>query len=230
MTNNTVTLRHTPEEQREPSLVPPVVAAIASLIIPGLGQTLARAIRRGIILFATMVSIVLLLAWRFQRAAPRDSGWVDIIKKAFHLDPFLIVVTIAFILLYLWIAFDAYILAKDRAKTPLGVFVMLFMVFFTLGWQIGQIDLVALFTQLPDAGPALARIAWPWGEAIAYDEEYVTASADVEVPCSDNPPPFNQIIPGEPSLITDPTCGNISEQDGTMPSGMNSANVRVAST
>ena len=96
MTENKIKLGHTPEEQREPSLVPPVIAAIASLIIPGLGQVLGRAVRRGVILFATMITIVFLMAWRFQLAAPRDTGWVNIIKKAFRLDPFLIVVTIAF--------------------------------------------------------------------------------------------------------------------------------------
>ena len=42
-----------------------------------------------------------------------------------------------------------------------------------------------------------------------------SAYADVEVPCSENPPPLNQVIPDEPSLIADPTCGDISEQDGT---------------
>jgi phosphonate transport system permease protein len=214
MTDNRIKLGHTPEDQREPSLVPPVFAAISSLFLPGLGQVLARAVRRGIILFATMISIVFLMAWRFQLAAPRDTGWANIVKKAYLLDPFLIVVTIAFILLYLWIAFDAYAIAKERTKTPIGVFVMMFLVFFTLGWQIGQIDLVALVTQLPDAGPALAKIAWPWEKAIAYDEEYVTAYADVEVPCSENPPPVNQVIPGEPSLIVNPTCGDLSEQDG----------------
>ena len=217
MKNDKIKLGHTPEDLREPSLVPPIIAAIASLIIPGLGQVLARAIRRGAILFATMVSIVLLMGWRFQLAAPRDTGWVNIVKKAFRLDPFLIVVTVAFILLYIWIAFDAYNLAKDPTKTPLGVFVMIFLVFFTLGWQIGQIDLISLFTNLDEAGPALARVAWPWGKAIAYDEEYVTASADIEVPCSQSPPPVNQVIPDQPSLIVNPTCGNLSEQEG--PSG-----------
>ena len=215
MTDKKINLRHKPEEKREPSLVPPIVAAIASLIIPGLGQGLARAVRRGIILFATLLSIVFLMAWRFQLAAPRDTGWANIIKKAFRLDPFLIVVTIVFFLLYLWIAYDAYVLVKDRTKTPLGVFVMMFLVFFTLGWQIGQIDLVSFFSNLDEAGPALAKIAWPWGKAITYDEEYVVAYADVEVPCSENPPPVNQITPGEPSLIVNPTCAITSEQDGT---------------
>jgi phosphonate transport system permease protein len=214
MTNKKIKLGHTPEAVREPSLVPPVIAAIASLILPGLGQVLAREIRRGIILFATMLSIVLLMIWRFQLAAPRDTGWVNIIKKAFRLDPFLIIVTVAFILLYLWIAYDAYVLARDRTRTPLGVFIMLFVVYFTLGWQIGQIDLVSLVSNLDEAGPALAKIAWPWGKAISYDEEYVTAAADIEVPCSENPPPVNQVIPDQPSLIVNPTCGNLSEQDG----------------
>ena len=212
---NKVRLQHTPEGLREPSLVPPVIAGIASLVIPGLGQVLARAVRRGLILFATLVSIVILMGWRFKLAAPRDTGWANIIKKAFRLDPFLIVVTIVFFLLYFWIAYDAYAIAKNRDKTPVGVFVILFVVYFTLGWQIGQIDLVSFVTQLGDAGPALAKIAWPWGKAIAYDEEYVSAAADVEVPCSENPPPVNQVVPDQPSLITIPTCGNLSEQDGT---------------
>ena len=90
MTDTPIKFGHTPEGRREPSLVPPIIAAIASLIIPGLEQVLARATRRGIILFATMISMVFLMAWRFQLAAPRDTGWVNITKKGFHLDPFLI--------------------------------------------------------------------------------------------------------------------------------------------
>ena len=126
--------------------------SIVSLIIPGLGQVLAREIRRGIILFVTFISVVILLTWRFRLAAPRDTGWINIIKKAFRLDPILIVVSIFFILLYLWIAYDAYLIAKHSDRTPMGVFAMIFVMFFGLGWQIGQIDLIALFTQLDDAG------------------------------------------------------------------------------
>jgi phosphonate transport system permease protein len=215
MKNNNIRLRHIPESQRKPSLVPPWLAALASLLIPGLGQGLARDIRRGVILFSTMISIVILLVWRFTLAAPRDTGWVNIIKKAFRLDPFLILVTVFFIILYLWIALDAYMLAKYPQRTPLGVFVMLFVVFFALGWQIGQIDLVAFVTQIDDAGPALARIAWPWEKAITYEEEYVTAYAEIEIPCSENPPQLNVVEGQTPTLVSTPTCGNLSEQDGT---------------
>ncbi len=101
------------------------------------------------------------------------------------------------------------LLQRIVPKLLSGVFVMLFLVYFSLGWQIGQIDLVALVTQVGDAGPALAKIAWPWGKAITYDEEYVVAYADVEVPCSENPPPINRVIPGEASLIVFPTCAEV---------------------
>jgi len=214
MSNQKIKIRHTPEDLREPSLVSAPVAALASLLLPGLGQALGRAVRRGIILLATMVSIVLLLAWRFKLAAPRDTGWINIIKKAYRLDPFLIIVTIFFFLLYFWIAFDAYSLVKEPTKTPLGVFGMIFLVFFALGWQIGQIDLVALVTQIDDAGPALARIAWPWEKAITYPEEYVIGYADIEVPCSENPPAINAVVDDTATLVSTPTCGNLSEQDG----------------
>jgi phosphonate transport system permease protein len=213
--NKKIKLGHVPEDIRKPSLVPPWLAALASLLIPGLGQGLAREIRRGVILFSTMLSIIILMVWRFQLAAPRDTGWVNIIKKALRLDPFLIIVTIFFIVLYLWIALDAYTLVKYPQRTPLGVFVMLFVVYFALGWQIGQIDLVALVTQIDDAGPALARIAWPWEKAITYPEEYVTAYAAIQIPCSENPPEPNTVESQNPTLISTPTCGILSEQDGT---------------
>jgi phosphonate transport system permease protein len=214
MKNNKLKLGHVPQAQRQPSLVPPWGAALASLVIPGLGQGLAREVRRGLILFASLLSIVLLLVWRFKLAAPRDTGWLNIVQKALKLDRFLIVVMVFFFLLYLWIAFDAYSLVRYPNRTPMGVFALLFIVYFALGWQIGQIDLVALVTQIDDAGPALARVAWPWEKAITYEEEYVIAYADIEVPCSENPPVANTLADETPTLIANPTCGNLAEQGG----------------
>ena len=49
MKNNTGKLGHVPEDIREPSLVPAPIAALLSLLIPGLGQGLARSVRRGLI-------------------------------------------------------------------------------------------------------------------------------------------------------------------------------------
>ncbi len=214
MTKDEIKLRHEPEELRKPSLVPPPIAGIASLVIPGLGQVFARAIRRGLILFFSFVTIVGLSVWRFALAAPRDEGWFDIIKKGLYLDPFLIFVSVLFIILYLWIGFDAYQLAKNRTKTPMSVFIVLLIMFFALGWQIGEINPVSFVANADEALPALGRVAWPWEKAIDYNTIETRALADIEVPCSDNPPEVNTVSDDEATLIATPTCGDLRTQDG----------------
>ena len=214
MKDNDLKLGHTPEDIREPSLVPAPWAALASLIVPGLGQALARSVRRGLILFFSFLTVLALTAWRFVLAAPRDTGWFNIFKKGLYLDTFLILVGILLIVLYIWIAYDAYVLAKDRRKTPMSVFVVLLVMLFALGWQIGEINLVNFVANADEALPALGRIAWPWEKAIAYDEDIIRAIAEIEVPCSDTPPTANTISEGVPTLITTPTCGVLRTQEG----------------
>ena len=214
MTEKRIKLGHEPEGIREPSLAPPLVTALASLVVPGLGQFLARSVRRGLILFFSFLTVVGLVLWRFKITALRDTGWWNIFTKGLYLDPFLIVVTVLFVILYLWIAFDAYSLAKERTKTPMGVFVMLAVMFFALGWQIGQINLVSFVSHADDALPALGKVGWPWEKAITYESVVLQAEADIEVPCSDNPPPPNTVSDDEPTLISSPTCGNLSVLEG----------------
>jgi len=189
MSNDKLQVGHVPEGFREPSLVSAPIAALASLIIPGLGQALARSARRALILFFSFMTVVGLTMWRFAIAAPRDTGWLAIFKKGLFLDPFLYLVSILLIILYIWIAFDAYTMAKDCTMTPMGVFTMLAIMFFALGWQIGQIDPVSLVTNADEALPALGRVSWPWEKAIDYDSLEFRADTDIEVPCSDTPPP-----------------------------------------
>ncbi|MBL6981782.1 MAG: phosphonate ABC transporter, permease protein PhnE [Anaerolineales bacterium] len=215
--NDKMNLNHKAENIRKPSWVPVPLAALFSLIIPGLGQIFARSIRRGILLFFSYATILGLLVWRFILAAPRDEGFADIVKKGWHLDPFLIIITILFILLHLWIVYDAYLLAKHRDRTPLSVFFVILVVFFALGWQIGQIDLVNMVTQADEALPALSRIAWPWIKAIEYDEDEIRAVANIEVPCpEDHDPPAANEVGNDPVIVTDLTCGILKEQDGTL--------------
>lgn len=203
------------DEVLKKSLVPPIVAALLSAIVPGLGQALARKVRRGLVIFVSFITIVPLLFWRYKLAAPRDTGWSAIIQKAFYLEPFLLWLTIAVAILYLWIIYDAFRVAQlsDKQQTmPFGVFAMLLIVFFAIGWQIGQIDLGAMISQLDDAGPALSRVLWPWDRAITYPEELNVGEAVIESPCGEEP--FIQPEPPEegPYLVTDLTCGETSEQ------------------
>ena len=126
---------HVPVEEREPSLVPPLIAALLSIFIPGLGQALARAWRRGLLLLFSLLTILALTVWRFRLAAPRDTGAVNIIQKAFHLQPFMVWLSAFVVLLYLWIIVDAYLVAKRAESNPLGLFFMVMVVFFALGRQ-----------------------------------------------------------------------------------------------
>ncbi len=207
-------LSHQPEGIRPPSLVPPAVAALLSLLIPGLGQMLARSVRRGLIILFSYISIIGLLIWRFNLAAPRDTGWLNIIKKGLKLDNSLVIASILTLIMVIWIALDAYSLARDRERTPIGVFFMIIVVFFALGWQIGQISLVELVTQADEAGPPLARVIWPWEKAIVREEDLIQAYADIQVPCVGEAPAPNQLSGNEPVLIATPTCGELSTQAG----------------
>lgn len=201
------------DEPLEPALVSPPVAAVAS-IIPGLGQMLARTVRRGAVIFFSMITILGLLVWRFNLAAPRDTGVSAIVRKAFRLEPFLIVITVLVGILYVWNIVDAYFVAKDRRSAPVGLLFLIIVVFFGLGWQIGGIKPISLFTQADDAVPALTRVLWPWQRAIEYPEELTTVWADVQVPCTEDAPPPTEPVPDEPYLVAEPTCGNLSEQSG----------------
>lgn len=207
------------EKPALPSLVPPWLAALLSAIIPGLGQALARAINRGLVIFFSFVSIVGLLIWRFQLAAPRDEGFFDIVFKAFRLEPIFILIAILTFLLYIWIIIDAYQMAKiadkPEKRKPFTVFIFLILVFFFVGWQIGQIDLYTFFTEFDDAFPAISRVLWPWERAITYPEEEWMGVAMLESPCDDTPPPPTEPKEDRPYLVVEPTCGVPTTQEST---------------
>jgi len=204
------------EKVIKPSLVPPWVAALLSFPIPGLGQALSRAVRKGIIIFISNLTMFGLMFWRFQEAAPRDTGIYNIISKAFHLKPIMILIVFLYFVFLIWNIVDAYQVAarsrKGERRKPFMVFVFLILVFFFIGWEIGDIDLAEFFTQLDDAFPAIAKVLWPWERAITYPEENMEISATVQSPCTEDPPDLTEPLDDEPYLIVDPTCGIPSEQ------------------
>jgi phosphonate transport system permease protein len=208
-------------EERKPPLVPPIVATILSLIIPGLGQMLARYIRRGILLLAGLGTLVGLFIWRVNVATTigiQVSGFFNKTMRALRLNPLLIVVAIAIIGFYLWIAYDAYRVSSRVGAQPVGVFVILLIALFLLGWQIGEINLYELFTQAGDALPALSSVLWPWERAVNYPEEILVGTATIMSPCEETPN-VQKVPEGDIAyLLTEPTCGDVAEspeQPGT---------------
>jgi phosphonate transport system permease protein len=203
-------------ESQKPSLVSPAIAALSSLILPGLGQTLARSFRKGLLLLVSLASIVALWVWRVRIVARLEPTFLAAVKKSIYLQPILLVVAIGATLIYFWSAYDAYITAKRVHSTSGFVLwaLVLFTFFFT-GWQIGDIRPVDLVSDAQDAGPFMMRILWPWDRAISRPENLRTAYVEVQTPCFEPVPGLPEEVPGEPYVSVSPTCGDLSQQDGT---------------
>jgi phosphonate transport system permease protein len=204
----------TTQQESQASLVPAPVAGAASLIIPGLGQVLARQIWRGLLMLGSLGSIMGLLAWRVVGLAHREPTPMAMLTKAFNRRPFFVgLVVVGTVLLWLWIAWDAYQQAQPDRQGGAGVFVLILILFFALGWQISEIDMYKAVTELSDTWPLLSKVLWPWGAAITRETETVSARAPIQAPCGESPPPVPEEEAGEPYVKAQPTCGEMSDLD-----------------
>jgi len=200
------------------SLVSPPVAGVASLILPGLGQILALQVQRGLLLLGSLVTIAGILVWRISLLAPRRIGVMSKIGRALARQPvFVVLALVGIVALWLWGAWDAYQQARpqrQRRGGGIGIFVLVIALFFVLGWEIGEIAPYKFVTELSDARRPLSRVLWPWAAAVTRDTETVSAGADVLSPCDDQPPPPPpEEVVGQPYLVVDPTCGDLTTQD-----------------
>jgi len=204
--------RNRPER---PSLAPAPVAALISAIIPGLGQVLAGAIRRGGLIFLSFITIAALTYWRFILGSSRLAVTLpEIFSSAIRLQPILLLIAILFVIFYIWIIIDAYLIARRAIHNSALLMILIVILFFGLGWQIGEINLVTFASRLNQAGPALSRVLWPWARAIDIPEEKLLIFHDIYVPCGDESYPQNQPLEDEPYLLVEPQCGTPSDITG----------------
>jgi phosphonate transport system permease protein len=198
-----------------PSPVSPPVAGVASLILPGLGQILAREVGRGLLLLGSQASIIALLAWRVNDLAHREVGAIATLRKALQRQPLFVGLMLAgVVVLWLWVVRDAYRQAQTGRRGGLGIFAFVLVLFFALGWQISEINLTKAVTELPDAWPPLSRVLWPWEAAFEREAQTIGASAEILAPCDElPPPPPPEEVPGQPYVVADPTCGDLSILD-----------------
>tara|TARA_B100001964_G_scaffold242254_1_gene316547 strand:- start:719 stop:2248 length:1530 start_codon:yes stop_codon:yes gene_type:complete len=209
-----MTFRTRLPETRKPSLVSAPVSALLSLMLPGLGQIMARSPHRGLTMLFSLISSAALLAWRIRVVARREVGFSAQIVKAYDLQPTLLYLTIAIALLYLWTVLDAYLLAhRPESGKAVGPFILILAVFFSLGWQISEIDWVSFATQLEDGKPTIMKIMWPWERALHYPEEYLIVRTIVEVPCIDEASAETLAPENEPTLRVQPRCGELTTRD-----------------
>lgn len=205
--------RKNKNEDQKPSLVAPFFAALLSALIPGLGQILARKTRRGMVILVSMLTSIGLLIWRIFNASHRYKGLQLKISKAYYLNPILYVISALLLITYLWVILDAYHSARLRQgqKGAAGVVMLILLVFFIQGWEIGEIDFGSLIRDADEAVPALSRILWPWQKAIEYPKEFTTVIAEVQEPCTDEAFPSSEPLEDEPFMLVTPTCGSPSE-------------------
>ena len=201
--------------EEKPSLVPPVVAGLISLIVPGLGHMLARQFRKGLVLLLVFLSAAGLWIWRVNDAARREVGFAAMFKKAIQLQPIILVILIILVLLYLLIAYDAYKTAVTTKPNSFLMWVLVLTSFFILGWQIGEIKPAVLVRDGKNSLPLLMRVLWPWEKALYYPEELLVGSADVVIPCTENAEvPARVVEEGDPYVTVTPTCGDLSQIAG----------------
>lgn len=204
----------TTQRETKRSLVPAPVAGVASLLLPGVGQILARSIWRGVLILISVFSIIGLIAWRIDLLAHREPTAIAKLTRAFGRRPLFVGGMIAgIVLLWLLSAFDAYQLAHPERRGTFWVFLLILALFFTLGWQISQIDLYRAATEVSDTWPLFSRVIWPWEAAVTRRTETISARAPVQSPCDEDPPEPPERRAGEPYLEAAPTCGQLSDLD-----------------
>jgi len=202
-------------DEQKPSLISPPVAALLSAIIPGSGHALARAFRKGLTLLVSFITIVGLWIWRLKITARREVGWLNIFNKAVQLRPIFLILLCVIVLIYIWIIIDAYKTAQQTRKVHSGLlWFFILIAFFTLGWQIGDIQPAKLFGEATNSAPLLFRILWPWERAVTYPEENLIGLATIQIPCVEPIPEPAEVEEGNPYIQTNPTCGSLSQQDG----------------
>ncbi len=194
--------------------LPPAAAAAASLVVPGLGQVLAGAVRRGLLLMGSALSMAALFLWRINVLAHRETSLRLKFLKALELSPsFILLLAAGLLVLWVWTALDAARQARPGRRGGTGIFVFVLALYFVIGWQISQIDVYKAVTKFPETLPTLGKVVWPWEAAVTRETDTVTAGADILVDAADNPPAPPEKTEGRPYLRVSPAFGKLSRLD-----------------
>lgn len=160
----------------------PLLSSLLS-IVPGLGQIYAGALSRGTALLLTAVITALLVRW--QGSTFLYTGIV---------------------LVWLWNIWDAYNLARGRRVSLVPFFLIIGVIVYIIGWQVTQINLIRLVTDVGDIRPLVSDLLQP----ALLERPIETQMGEIlfEVPCSDLPPEKGTPKEGKPYLvILDKSCG-----------------------
>lgn len=195
--------------------------AVLSAIIPGLGQIVAGAVRRGLLIAAGIGTLLALYLWRLAELGVRaGDGWPAIVRAFERRPGFAWVVLLAILASWVLNVLDALRLGDSEHRSPPGLFLGMGLAFLILGWQITDIDLGQAVRGFPEASRLIGEVAWPWAAAIDYEDLTVRDRAAIHVG-AETPPPVSD-PPGQgaeftsggttPALRVSPNYGELSRQ------------------
>ncbi len=205
-----------PPQESSRRRVPSSVAVLLSFILPGLGQAVLGQVQRGLLLIAGYSSAVGIFVWRIAVLGRRVDGFWPTVERAFQRNgSFFGAVALGLAVLWVLTIIDAYRGSRDDRRGRPFPFLVLIAVFFLLGWQVSDIDVGRAIAEFPEAIPPLSRVLWPWEAAVEYEEDLITAQSRILIGDAEEyePPPPPEETPGEPYVRTDPTFGELAEQD-----------------
>ncbi|MGD0728106.1 MAG: phosphonate ABC transporter, permease protein PhnE [Spirochaetia bacterium] len=197
-----------------PSRVPRAAAVAASILVPGAGQILTLRVRRGLLIFASMVSLIGMLIWRVKLLAPLEPGAWGMVAKAMSRRPgFVALVLLSILVIWVLNAFDAGKAGAHKRSGGFGIFALVLVAFFVLGWQLSEIDIPKMVQKFPEATKPFGKVIWPWQAAVTRDPVLLTAAAEIQVPRGATPPAIAPEEPGKPFLVAEPNYGELSSMD-----------------
>ncbi len=177
--------RENSAEKNSPSIRNPSLAALLSLLVPGLGQILSGRRERGVSVLLTTVVLLALVAWlKFWDLAPL-------------ILPF-----------WLYNAWDARQLVLGRRVNTTLLVLLAALLTYSVGWRVTEIDVTQFVEGAPKIRPFVSGLLRP--NYLTREIEYEEAKIPVEVPCSDNPPPLSP-GPELPRITLDRPCANPGE-------------------
>lgn len=160
-----------------------VLAAVLSLLLPGLGQALQRDWKRGLSILLAIGTALATVSWYGKRE------WFILI-----------------VLLWLWNVWDAFKMPRG-APIPLAVLLWLAMAY-GIGWQVTQVNPMALFANAERAQSIIRPMLQP--DFLTTRKEKHEGWVEVQVPCSPNPPKAEKTVGGI-TVRVQPDCGNLNE-------------------
>ncbi len=151
-----------------------------------------------------MVSLIGMLIWRVKLLAPLEPGAWGMVAKAMSRRPgFVALVLLSILVIWVLNAFDAGKAGAHKRSGGFGIFALVLVAFFVLGWQLSEIDIPKMVQKFPEATKPFGKVIWPWQAAVTRDPVLLTAAAEIQVPRGATPP---AIAPEEPGQAV-PGCG-----------------------